>query len=139
MGTGLLHAQETRAEEKAKPRVPSTQWECSEHPGSCGVGRPGRSTRPSLGAAQGATKRFGMQALLGSQGAEWKSFLTGKLPRREAKRYSHCLQSCMPSLVFVCVCVYFSETFFLCTPGNCLDASSGPLMEQGLTPGSWQY
>lgn len=34
-----------------------------------------------------------------------------------------------PSLLFVCVCVYFSERFFPCTPGNWLDASSGLLME----------
>lgn len=109
---------------------------CSSSSQLTSVGWTGRSTRAGQGAAQGATKHFGKQALPGSQRAELRSFLTVKLPRREAERYSHCLRSCMPSLVFVCVCVYFSETFFLCTPGNWLDVSSGLLMEQGLTPGS---
>lgn len=35
--------------------------------------------------------------------------LAAQLPRQQSKRYSHCLRSRVPSLVFVCVCVYFSE------------------------------
>lgn len=68
-----------------------------------------RGAGSSPGAAPGATKRFGKQTLLRSQRAEQGSFLAVQLPRRESKRYSHCLRSRVPSLVFVCVCVYFSE------------------------------
>lgn len=89
----------------------------------------GRRTESSPSTAQGTTKHFGKQSLPGSQRAEQGSFLAGQLPRQESKRYSHCLRSRAPSLVFVCVCVYFSEHFFPCTPGNWLDASSGLLME----------
>lgn len=102
--------------------------EQGEHMGERWAGL-GRRTESSPGTAQGTTKHFGKQSLARSQRAERGSFLAGQLPRQESKRYSHCLRSRTPSLVFVCVCVYFSERFFPCTPGNWLDASSGLLME----------
>lgn len=68
-----------------------------------------RGAGSSPGAAPGATKRFGKRTVLRSQRAEQRSFLAVQLPRRESKRYSHCLRSRAPSLVFVCVCVYFSK------------------------------